>query len=83
MDKYLRKHLQRESPAEKSPNRRLPQCHSNCAKGCSWQLKHISDSPPIGGKGAPNLFYCCPTDNKDGPCHAPDCDLGDACMLQL
>ena len=33
MDKYLRKHLRRETPAEKAPGRRLPQAHSNPAKG--------------------------------------------------
>ena len=35
------------------------------------------------GKGAPNVFYCRPTDDKGGPCHAPDCDGLSACMLQL
>ena len=31
----------------------------------------------------PNLLYCCPTDYKGGPCHAPDCDGPSACMHQL
>ena len=35
------------------------------------------------GKGTPNLFYRRPTNNKGGPCHAPDCDGRSACMLQL
>ena len=33
MDQYLREHLQRETPAEKSPGGRLPQPHSNPGKG--------------------------------------------------
>ena len=48
MDKYLRKHLRRETPA-----------------------------------GVPNLFYYRPTDDKGGPCHAPDCDGRSSCLLQL
>ena len=40
MDKYLRKHLPREIPAEKSPGGRSRQPHSNPGKGCGGQLKH-------------------------------------------
>ena len=29
------------------------------------------------------MFYCCPMDDKGGPCHAPDCDACSACLLQL
>ena len=43
----------------------------------------MTESPASKGKGAPNLFYCRPTDDKDGPRHAPDCDGRSACMLQL
>ena len=64
MDKYLRKHLRRESPAEKSPGGRSSQPHSNPRKGCSGQLKRLTETPSSKGKGAPNLFYCRPTDNK-------------------
>ena len=35
------------------------------------------------GKGAPNLFYCHPTYDNSGPCHAADCDGRRLCMLQL
>ena len=83
MDKYLRKHLRREKPAEKSAAGRSPQPHSNPGKGCGGQLKHIIENPTSKGKGAPNHFYCRPTDEKVGPCHAPDCDGQSARMLQL
>ena len=83
MDKYLRKHLRRETLAEKAPGGRSPQPHSNPGKGRGGQLKHMTETPSSKGKGAPNLFYCHPTDDKGGPCHVPDCDGQSACMLQL
>ena len=83
MDKYLRKHLRRETPAEKSPGERSPQPHSKPGKGRGGQLRHLTETPPSKGKGASNLFCCRPTDDKGGPCHAPDCDGRSACMLQL
>ena len=83
MDKYLRKHLRREPLTEKSPGGRWPHPHSNPGKGCGGQLKHMTEAPSSKGKGTPNLFYCCPTDDKGAPCHAPDCDGPSACMLQL
>ena len=43
----------------------------------------MTENSPSKGKGAPNLFYCCPMDDKGGPCHAPSCDGRSACMLQL
>ena len=45
--------------------------------------KHMKQTPPSIGTGAPNLFYCRPTGDKGAPCHAPDCDGQSACMLQL
>ena len=67
MDRYLRKQLQRETPAEKAPGRRSPQPHSNPGKGRCGQLKHMTEIPPSKGKGAPNIFYPRPTDHKGGP----------------
>ena len=83
MDIYLRKHLRRETPAEENPGGRSPHPHSNPGKGRGGHLKHMTETPPSKGKGAPNLFYCRPTDDKGGPFHAPDCDWRSACMLQL
>ena len=83
MDKYLRKHLRRETPAEKAPVGRSPQHNSNPGKGRGGQLKHMTETHPSKGKGAPNLFYCRPADDKGGPCHEPECDGRTACMLQL
>ena len=83
MDRYLRKHLRRETPAEKSPRGRSPQPHSNPGKGRGGQLKHMTETHPTKGKGAPYLFYCRPTDDKGRPCHALDSDGRSACMLQL
>ena len=56
---------------------------SNPGKGKGGQLKHMKETPPAKGKGAPNLFYRQRTDDKGGPCHAPDCDGRSSCMLQL
>ena len=83
MDKYLRKHLRGETPAEKAHEGRLPQPHCNPGKGYDRQLKHMTETPPSKVKWPRNLFYCRPTDDKGGPCHAPDCDGRGACMLQL
>ena len=57
MDKYLRKHLRREAPAEKPQGGRSPQPDSNPGKGKGGQLKHMKETIPAKGKGAPNLFY--------------------------
>ena len=83
MDKYPRKHLRRGTPAEKNPGGRLSQPHSNPGKGRGGQLKHMQETPPFNGKKAANLFYCRPTDDKGGPCHAHDCDERSTCLLQL
>ena len=82
MDKYLRKHLRREAPAEETQEGRSPQPNSNPGKGKGGQLEHVKENPPAEGKGAPNLFYCQLTADKGGPCHAPDCDGPSSCMLQ-
>ena len=83
LDKYLRNHLPRETPVERSPGGRSPQPHSNPRKGRGGQLKHMTEGPPSKGKRVPNLFDCRPTDDKDGRCHAPDSDGQTACMLPL
>ena len=83
MDKYLRKHLRREAPAEKSLGGRSPQPRSNPGKGRGGQLKYLTGTAPSKGKRAPNLFYCCLSDDKGEPCHKPNCDGRSACMLQL
>ena len=46
MDKRMRQHLRRETPAEKSPGGRSPQPHSNPGKGRGGQLKHMTETPP-------------------------------------
>ena len=43
----------------------------------------MKETPPAKGKGAPILFHCQPTDDRGGPCHAPDCDGRSSCMPQL
>ena len=63
MDKYLRKHLRSQTPGQSGPRGRSPQPDSNAGKGRGGQLKHMTQSPPSKGKGAPHLFYCCVTDN--------------------
>ena len=83
IDKYLRKHLRRQTACENPPVPSSPQPHSDPGKGRGGQLKHLTQSAPSKDKGAPNRFYCRPTDDKGGPCHAPDCEGRSACMLQL
>ena len=83
MDKHLRKHLRRETPAEENPGGRSSQPHSNPGKSRGGQLKRMQETPPSNGKGVPNLFYFRRADDKNGPCHASDCDGLSACMLQL
>ena len=46
MDKYLHKHLRRDTPAEKAPAGRSPQPHSDPRKGRAGQLKHMTGTPP-------------------------------------
>ena len=46
MDRYLRTHLLRDTPTERSPGGRLPQPHSNPGKGRDGQLKHLTETPP-------------------------------------
>ena len=50
MDKYVRKHLRRESPAERPQGERLPEPHSNAGKRKGEQLKHMKENPPTGGR---------------------------------
>ena len=83
MDKYLHRHLRRETPAEKSPGERSPQLHSNPRKARGGQLKHMKETHPSDGKGAPNLFYCHPTHDEGGPCHLRNCARRSACLLEL
>ena len=61
----------------------MPPLHCIPGKGRGGQSKHMTETAPSKGKGAPNRFYCRPTDNYGGPRHAPDCDGRSACMLQL
>ena len=83
MDKYLCKHVPRQTPAEKAPGGGSPHPHSNPGKGRCGHLKHMTETPSSKGKKAPNLLYCRPTEHKGGPCQAPDCDGRSLCMLQL
>ena len=53
MDRYLRKHLRGETPAEKSPGGRSPQPHSSPIKGRGGHLKHLTETPPPKVKGPP------------------------------
>ena len=83
IDKYLRKHMRTETHAEKSRRSRSPRPHPNPGKGRVGQLKYMTETSSSKGKGAPNLFYCRPTHDKGGPCHAPNFDGRSACMLRL
>ena len=56
MDKYLRKQLRCEAPAEKGPGVRSPQHHSIPGKGRGGRLKQMTKTSPSKGKGAPNLL---------------------------
>ena len=54
MDKYQRKHLRRDTPAEKAPGGRSPQPKSNPGKGRGGHLKHMTETYSSKGKGNPN-----------------------------
>ena len=56
MDEYLRKHLRRETFAEKTPGGRSPQPHSNPGKGRGGQLKHLTETPPPPKVKGPLIF---------------------------
>ena len=44
-------------------------------------LRAMSEVKPE--TGTPPLFYCKPVNDKGGPCHAPDCEHRNGCVLQL
>ena len=53
MNKYLRKHLRTETPAEKPSGGRSPQPHSNPQKGRGGHLRHMTETHPPKVKGPP------------------------------
>ena len=67
MDKYLRKLLQRRPLLRQFLDGGSPPPHSDPGKGRGGQLKHMKKTPPCNCKGALNLLYCRPMDNKGGP----------------
>ena len=83
MDEHLHEHVRRESLAEKSPEGRSPQPHSIPWNGRGETFKQMKATGPSKGRGAPNLVYCHPKDDKGRPCHAPDGNGQRFCMLQL
>ena len=54
MGKYLRKHLQRETPAEKNPRGRSSQPNPNHGKGRGGQLKRMQETPTSKYPWTPN-----------------------------
>ena len=55
MDRYLHKHLQRETPAERASGGMSPQPQCNPWKGRGGQRKHMTETPPSKVKG-PLIF---------------------------
>ena len=85
MEKFLKGHLGRGG--DPTPER-----------GEGKERKNPTNTNQGGGKGGSNLramkevkpetgtsplFYCNPVNDKEGPCHAPDCDNRSGCVLQL
>ena len=56
MDKYLRKHLRRETPAERNPRGGFCEPHSNPRKGRGGNLNYMQEHPPPIPKGLPIFF---------------------------
>ena len=85
MEKFLKKHLGRGgTPTPERGKGKGPKNSTNTKKGGGKgrgnlrvmnEVKPETDTPP--------LFYCKPVNDKEGPCHAPDCDLRSGCMPQL
>ena len=84
-DNYLFRHLQRETPAERNPGGGLSQPQPNPGQCRDAQLKHMQKTPLHMVKGSLmySMFYYLSADGRGEPCHAPECDGGSACMLQL
>ena len=85
VEKFLKKHLGRGgTPTPERRKREGPEDPTNANQGGGkgrGNLRAMNEVKPDAG--TPPLFYCKPVNDKGGPCHAPDCDHGSSCMLQM
>ena len=85
MEKFLKKHLGRggtPTPERgKGKERKNPTNDNQGGAKGRGNLRAMNEVKPDAG--TPPLFYCKPVNDKGGPCHAPDCNHGSSCMLQM
>ena len=85
MEEFLKKHLGRrgnltpELGEEKGPKN--PTKANQGGGKRRGHLHAMNEVKPDAGTSP--LFYCKPSNDKGGPCHAPDCDYRSSCMLQM
>ena len=85
MEKFLKKHLGGGgTPSPERGEGKGPKNPTNANQGGGkgrGNLCAMNEAKPDAG--TPPLFYCKPVNDKEGPCHAPDCDHRSSCMLQM
>ena len=85
MQKYLKKHLGRGGgPTSERGEGKGPKSPTNADQGGGKRRGNLCAMNEVKPEaGTPRLFYCKPVNDKGVPCHAPDCDQGSSCMLQM
>ena len=85
MEQFLKKHFGRGgTPTPECGKGKGPKNPTNANQGSGkgrGNLRAMNEVKPDAG--TPPLFYCKPSNDKGGPCHAPDCDHCSSCMLQM
>ena len=85
MEKFLKKHLGRGgTPTPARGEGKGPKNPTNTNQGGGKGRGNLRAMNWVkADAGTPPLFYCKPVNDKGGPCHAPDCDNRNSCMLQM
>ena len=83
MEKFLKKHLGRDgTPAPEPGEGKKPEVPTNAIQGGGKGRGNLRAMNEVKREaGTPPLFYCKPVNDKEGPCHALDCDHRRRCML--
>ena len=85
MEKFLKRHLGRGgTPTPERGEGEGPKNTTNANKGGGKGGGNLRARNVVQPEaGTPPLFYCKPVNDKEGRCHAPDCDHRSGCVLQL
>ena len=85
MEKFLKKPLGRGgTPTPECGKGKGPRNPTNANQGGGkgrGNLRAMIEVEPEAG--TPSVFFCKPVNDKEGPCHAPDCNHRCSCMLQM